>query len=354
MFSRKRGLAVVILAAVFLVPALGVEKIIFRLNWIPGGDHTFYFVAKELGFYQELGLDVEIQRGRGSADTVSAVDVGLADIGLADAGVIAVARSRGAKVKIFAVIYARSPNGIKTTVETGIRTPHDLIGKSVGVPAGDAQRVLWPALAKANGIDPAKVVLVDIAPGAKPSALAAKRVDAVFDWIPGNVEYWAVDLGPDKLVIIPWAEWGVNPYGNSLFTTDRLIAERPDIIQRFLEGTLRAWQWSITNLDKAIEIFVKYNPEVPSIAAKTRFVDDITRLVDSPEVRSLGLGWFSLARMKDTVDLVNLYFDVSRPITVDEVCTLDFLMLTPKFTLPELSHLPTIEQLWQEWRLTKQ
>lgn len=350
---KKSGLVAVVMAVVFGVSAFSLEKIVFRLNWIPGGDHVFYFVAKELGFYTELGLDVEIQRGRGSGDTVSAVDVGIADIGLADAGVIAVARSRGARVKIFAVIYARSPNGIKTIAETGIRTPHDLIGKSVGVPAGDAQRVLWPALAKANGIDPAAVILVDIAPGAKPSALAARRVDAVFDWIPGNVEYWAVGLGPDKLVVIPWAEWGVNPYGNSLFTTERLITERPDIVQRFLEGTLRAWQWSIANLDKAIEIFVKYNPEVPPIAAKTRFVDDITRLVDSPEVRSIGLGWFSMERMKETVDLVNLYFDVPRPITVDEVCSLEFLMSIPKFALPELSHLPTVEQLWQEWRSTQ-
>jgi NitT/TauT family transport system substrate-binding protein len=66
-------------------------------------------------------------------------------------------------------------------MDTGIKGPKDLEGKSVGVPAGDAQRVLWPALARANSVDMDKVRLINIKPGAKAQSLGAKKVDAVFE-----------------------------------------------------------------------------------------------------------------------------------------------------------------------------
>ena len=162
------------------------EKISLKLNWVPGGDHCFYFVAKDKGLYEQQGLEVNIERGQGSGDTVKRVDLGTVDIGLADTGTLVVARSKGAKVKDIAMIYANSPNGIKTRIDTGIKGPKDLEGRMVGVPAGDAQRVLWPALAKANGVNMDKVRLINIKPGAKAQSLAAKQIDAVFDWVVGE------------------------------------------------------------------------------------------------------------------------------------------------------------------------
>jgi len=327
-----------------------LEHITFRLNWIPGGDHIFYYVAKELGFYKEVGLDVTIERGRGSGDTVSVVDIGTADIGLADTGVVIVARSRGARVKVIAMIYSQSPNGIKTRVDTGIRTPKDLEGKVVGVPVGDAQRVLWPALAKANNVNMDAVTLVHVDPGAKAAALAAKRVDAVFDWVVGNLSYWEAGLGKDELVVIPWRDWGVNPYGNAIITSERMIAERPDVLRRFLEATLKAWQWTILNFEEAVAIFTKYNPEVPALGAKERFVVDIRELVDSPEVRLHGLGWIDHDRMVESVMYINEYFELEMPVAAEDVYTLAFL---PYYPLPDYEHLPTLEQIWEEWKATR-
>ncbi len=346
----RRLAGCVVVALLFSAVGLAadsLEQMTFRLNWIPGGDHIFYFVAKELGFYEEVGLDVTIERGRGSGDTVSRVDIGTADIGLSDTGTVVVTRSEGARVQVIAMIYSQSPNGIKTRPDTGIETPMDLEGKVVGVPAGDAQRVLWPALARANNIDMDAVTLVHIDPAAKASALAAQRVDAVFDWIPGNVDYWTAGLGRDELVIIPWAEWGVNPYGNAIIASEGIIAERPDMLSRFLEATMKAWQWSILNLEAAVDIFTAYNPEVPALAAKVRFVNDARFLVDSPEVQRHVLGWIGDERMEETVEYINRYFELAVPIAAEDVYTRDFL---PYYALPSLEHLVTEDVLWEQWR----
>jgi len=322
------------------------EKITLKLNWVPGGDHCYYFVAKEKGFYKEKGLEVNIERGQGSGDTVKRVELGTVDVGLSDTGTLVVARSKGAKVKVIAMIYSNSPNGIKTWKGSGIEKPKDLEGRKVGVPAGDAQRVLWPALATANGIDMNKVALINIQPSAKAQSLSAKRVDAVFDWIVGNLGYWEAGLDKDKLVLIPWSKWGVNPYGNALMASEKIIKERPDMLRRFLDATMQGWKWSIENPEKAAEIFVKSNPEVPPLAAMVRFVDDLQGLVDVPMNQKYKLGWMDDARMEETVNNINKYFTVERPVTAKEMYTVEFL---PDYKMPSINHLPTVDQLYQQW-----
>jgi len=73
------------------------EKITLKLNWVPGGDHCFYYAAIENGFYKAKGLEVIIERGQGSGDTVKRVELNTVDVGLADSGTLAVARSKGAQ-----------------------------------------------------------------------------------------------------------------------------------------------------------------------------------------------------------------------------------------------------------------
>jgi NitT/TauT family transport system substrate-binding protein len=330
--------------------AAGAEKITLKLNWVPGGDHCFYFAAKEKGFYKEKGLDVSIERGQGSGDTVKRVELNTVDVGLADTGTLVVARSKGAKVKVIGMIYSRSPNGIKTWKGSGITKPKDLEGRKVGVPPGDAQRVLWPALAAAHGIDMNKVTLINIQPSAKAQSLAAKQVDAVFDWVVGNQQYWEAGLDKEKLVLIPWAKWGVNPYGNALMASEKTIKERPDMLRRFMDATMQGWKWSIENPEKANEIFIHSNPEVPLLAALVRFANDIQDLVDVPMNQKHRLGWIDKGRMEETVNILNKYFQVERPVTAQEMYTVDFL---PDYKMPSVDRLPTVDQLYKKWQSQK-
>jgi len=330
--------------------AAGAEKITLKLNWVPGGDHCFYFAAKEKGFYKEKGLEVNIERGQGSGDTVKRVELNTVDVGLADTGTLVVARSKGAKVKVIGMIYSKSPNGIKTWKGSGITKPKDLEGRKVGVPPGDAQRVLWPALAAAHGIDMNKVTLINIQPSAKAQSLAAKQVDAVFDWVVGNQQYWEAGLDKDKLVLIPWAKWGVNPYGNALMASEKTIKERPDMLRRFMDASMQGWKWSIENPEKANEIFIKSNPEVPLLAALVRFANDLQDLVDVPMNQKNRLGWIDKGRMEETVNILNKYFQVERPVTAQEMYTVEFL---PDYKMPSVDRLPTVEQLYKKWQSQK-
>jgi NitT/TauT family transport system substrate-binding protein len=354
--SMKRNLCLAVFAFFLgfsLMPssAAGEEKVTLKLNWVPGGDHCFYFVAKEKGFYKEKGLEVNIERGQGSGDTVKRVELNTVDVGLADTGTLVVARSKGAKVKVIGMIYSTSPNGIKTWKGSGITKPKDLEGRKVGVPAGDAQRVLWPALTAANGIDIDKVTLINIQPSAKAQSLAAKQVDAVFDWIVGNQGYWEAGLDKDKLVLIPWAKWGVNPYGNALMASEKTIKERPEMLRKFMDATMQGWKWSIENPEKANEILIKSAPEIPLLAAVGRFANDIQDLVDVPMNQKYRLGWIDKGRMEETVNNINKYFQVERPVTAPEMYTVEFL---PDYKMPPIDRVPNMDQVYKQWESQSQ
>ena len=105
--------------------------------------------------------------------------------------------AQGAKIKVVGVVFDNTPLNIWTRKDTGIAKPKDLEGKTLGAPPGDAQRMLFPAFARLNGVDESKVTWLNIEPAAKFVALSEKRVDAVADYTTG-LPFWEKAIGKDN------------------------------------------------------------------------------------------------------------------------------------------------------------
>ena len=129
------------------------QKITFTLNWVAGGDHAPYFYAQKMGWYKQAGLDVDFETGRGSAASAQKVGAGQSQLGLSDMAGVLLFRGKGADNVGLMNVYANSPQGLYWLKSSGINGLKDLAGKKIGNPAGDGARTMWPALAKANGID---------------------------------------------------------------------------------------------------------------------------------------------------------------------------------------------------------
>src|SRR3954463_11752116 len=92
-------LAATLLIATLLSPARAEDKVSFRLNWYPGGFHAPFYLGLERGYYREQGIDLTINPGRGSANTVQVVAAGTDTFGLADSASVMMLASKGADVK---------------------------------------------------------------------------------------------------------------------------------------------------------------------------------------------------------------------------------------------------------------
>lgn len=308
-----------------------VQKTSLILNWKIVGDHAPYFVALKKGWYAEENLDVNIMLGKGSGFAVQSVDTGKADFGIADTAVSITGRAKGANVKVVSALFAKSPNCVFFWKDSGMRSPKDLVGKKVGTPATDTQRVMFPAFAKIIGIDPADVHFVNIEPAAKTASLATRKVDAIFDLYTGK-PFHEKAIPPDKLGHFLWSDYGFQAYSNSIITTEKMIQENPDLVRRFVKASLRGWQFTLSHPEEAIHILAEYHPiNEADYLANLKLVMDFFR---SDDYRKNGLGHIDPATMAATVELVAKYMGVNVTFSAEDMYT-NALLPKPPIKAPD-------------------
>ena len=215
--SRTRNIAVasslLVLGVLHLPgPAEALDSVSLITDFGYNGRHAYFFVALDKGYYKAAGLDVKILRGQGSVDAIRQVGAGNATFGFADTGSLVLARANDQiPVKLVASVYARPPQAIFCREDSGIRLPKDLEERSIANPAGGSIPDLFPAYAKAAGIDASKVKWVIASSESLPTLLAANRTPCVGQFIVG--------VAPAARLLLPagalrYADSGLNYYGN--------------------------------------------------------------------------------------------------------------------------------------------
>ena len=328
---RRVSLSIALLVAVVLV-ALGLgapsaqpapQKVVFALNWFPVGDHAAYWVALEKGYYRQRGLDVDMQNSKGSGDSIAKVDTGRADVGLADSAVVIASSARGTKVKVVGMVFDKSPLNVWSRKDAPITKPKDLEGKTVAAPPGDGQRQMFPAFARLNGIDPAKVTWVNVEPAAKVPALAEKRVDAVADYTTG-LPFYEKAVGKGNADMLPWADHGFDMYSMSIIASEKTMKERAPMLRAFLEASYLGWRDVMSDPKSALEIFKKRVPEIDLSIIEPNMMMGL-ELMKTDRYAKNGIGWMEEKKMCDSVDLVNTYMGVPTKVECKAVYTNEFL-----------------------------
>jgi NitT/TauT family transport system substrate-binding protein len=158
------GVAASVALALSLGSATAQTKIKFTLDWKFEGPATPYLVALDKGFYKDEGLEVTVDPGNGSVDSVNRVASGTYDMAFADISALVKFRDNktNAAVKAVMMVYDAPPNSIISLKKQGVAKPKDLEGKILGAPATDASFSVWPIFVKANGIDVAKVKVENV------------------------------------------------------------------------------------------------------------------------------------------------------------------------------------------------
>ena len=314
--------ALIVGAGLTAGPAQAETRIDFVLNWIAGGDHAPYYYAAQEGWYEEAGLDVRIEQGKGSTAAVQRTGVGQTQIGLADMGTALVAKGQGADLTAIMNVYANSPYGMYWLKSSGIEDIHDFPGRSIGNPPSDAARAMWPALAKSVGIDPDSVRWVNVQPNAKLAGVKAGSIDITTSFY--NIHHiFERELGED-MGYFAWKEYGINPYGNSLFVHGPFLEENPEAVAAFTEVTQRAFQFCVENPDPCVEALVSANTGLMQDNELENWALVVELMTDETSTTA-GLGFFDDARMQDDYELVETYFEITEPFDVSEIYTNEYL-----------------------------
>ena len=322
---KRQGLILSAAAAGFFAAtpsALAADKVEFILNWVAGGDHAPIYWAKAQGRYAKEGIDLTIEQGKGSTLSSQRVGLGKNQLGIADLGTALVAKGGGADLVAVMNIYANSPYGMYWKKSSGIKTVKDFAGKKIGNPPWDAARKMWPALAKAVGMDPKSVRWVNVDPNAKLPALKSGSIDVTTSFY--NIHFiFQGALGKD-MGFLPWRKHGINPYGNSIIANGKYLKSNRDTVAKFVKVTQKAYAECAAAPDPCIEALVKSNTalKVGSSMKNWKLVEE---LMSDKTSRTVALGYFDPARMKSDYEMVATYFKLKKPFDITQTYSNDFL-----------------------------
>lgn len=329
LIRRLACLAVLAATGFAAGPAAAQQKLDFILNWVPGGDHAPYYYAKKMGWYKEAGIDLNLEPGKGSAVAVQKVAAGANQIGLADMPNALALRGKGAETVGVFNVYANSPQGLYWLKSSGIRSVKDLAGKKIGNPAGDGARTIWPALAKANGIDPASVTWVNIDANSKLAGIKAKSIDATTSFY--NIHHiFQRELG-DDMGFVAWKDAGLNTYGNTVIVNEAFLKANKPVVAAFVKVTQKAFAACVATPRPCVQALVDANGAL-QFDNELQNWSLVEVLMSDKFSKGTALGILDDGRMAADYDIVKTYIGLDKPFDVKTAYTNEFLDRSIKMT----------------------
>ncbi|AKG37159.1 ABC transporter substrate-binding protein [Paenibacillus durus] len=230
------------------------------LDWTPNTNHTGLYVAKELGYYAEEGLDVDIvQPGAAGADTM--VTSGEAAFGVGAQDSLTLARIQGVPLVSIAAIIQHNTSGFAAPVDRGIKSPKDFEGKTYGGWGSPVEEASMKAIMDPVGGDVKKVKQVTI--GEADYFTAVKR-DIDFAWIFYAWTGIEAKLRGEPLDMLYLKDYApqLDYYTPVLTTSEKEIAENPEVVKAFLKATSKGYQYAIDHPKEAADILIKAVPDL--------------------------------------------------------------------------------------------
>ena len=283
--------------------AIAQDKVSLRLNWYLGGLHVPYYYGKDRGFFKDEGIDLTINEGRGSANTVQAVAAGSDTFGMADSSSLISTAVRGAEIKSVMSLLNSTGFSVVSLASSNIKTPKDLIGKRVAVSPGDPLGSLLLAVCKANNVDCSKISMVQVDPAAKVVTVLEKKTDALLGG--ADDQFFLIKQRGVEPAAMRYADWGANIVGMTILAKDETIAKNPDLVRRFVRAAVKSWEEAKKNPGAAVDAALKVKPDLNRQSTLDQMMVDI-ELLDSKNSKGR-IGWGAQEDWDQTIKILKDY-----------------------------------------------
>lgn len=332
-----------VLAAMWVAAASSASQaaqstpIKFVMDWAWEGTQASWAVASESGCYAKAGLNVHTDRGYGSGDSISKVASGVYDIGVADFSSLVNYDSGHADDRLVAVFVISdqaltSAEGLK---KAGIFKPKDLEGKRISAVQPDASHVLFPAFAKANGIDLNSIHWVIVAPNLRETTVYRGQADAAVGHMNSVVTgLHSLGMTDSELTIMPYADYGVRLYGNAIIVKPAWATAHAQAMRSFVKCAIAGIQGTISHPDDSVRLMTKFSSMVDVDKEIDALKFSTTRAVYTDDVKKNGLSDVTPKRLDQALTQISDAMGFKKPAPSD-VWTPDYLpprndrMITP-------------------------
>jgi NitT/TauT family transport system substrate-binding protein len=321
------------LALVLSVVCSGIadaaDAVSFRLDWTLSGYHLPFYWAKEKGYYAAENLDVDIKEGAGSGKTVALISGQQDDLGLADFMFMSVGAAKGMKVK---GIFGEVQDGawaVISSAEAPIKTPQDLIGRSVATTAD--HKSMLDLLLAINKVPADKVKIQVTSAATRNTVFVNGQVDSFISVVIGSPLDLVVRAKQGKgkpVYFMPVADFGITPLGQGVLAHERVIAEKPDMLRRFVRASARALDEIVKPelTEEAVNAAMKLSGarEERRDSVKLQWLETVPRL-RTKNTEGRPYGWMSEKDWAVSVDILLKTGQLEKPIPTNALYTNEFV-----------------------------
>jgi len=252
----QKSLLVSLLFNTILFSNENLKKVKFQLSWFDQFQFAGYYTAKENGYYEQMGLDVEIIPYKMNMNIPSLVSKGQVDFAVGRENIILERANNYENLRLIYATFQSSPLMLLTKNDSNIKTIKDFIGKKIMSTLEDSSEVSIKAMITSENVNLNKLKLIKHTHNI--NDLINNKVDIISAY--SSKTPFDLDKKGIKYRIFNPKDYGFNIYSDFLYTNNELVVEDIQTIEKFKQASIKGWKYAYSDIDKASELILKkYN-----------------------------------------------------------------------------------------------
>jgi NitT/TauT family transport system substrate-binding protein len=333
--TRRNVLATALFAGTLLplaAPSLRAQPALrpvrFCLDWTWQSAHSAWTLAADRGHFAKSGLDVQIDRGFGSGDTLTKLAAGTYDIGFADTNLVLKFNHENPTNQLTSVfvLYDASPNAAIFLKSSGIQKPKDLEGRKISVTEGEGTRLLFPIFASANQLDTSKIELQSVTAQLRDTMVVQRRVDATLGFLTTTaLNMVGAGVPRGDIGWLQYNNWGVALYSSGLVVRKDYAERNPEIVTAFNSATILGLRDMLADPAAAMASLKRRDALVNEAleVSRNELINEVALL--TPHVRANGVSTVDKVRFEKSAAQVAEAFQIPIRPSIDFTYTDRFL-----------------------------
>jgi len=276
-------------------PAAALDKVRYGLSWLPQGEHCGFFQARDTGLYEKAGLDVEIIPGGPGVNMGMMVAGGRVDFGMGSSFTTLNLIKQNVPAVTVAAMFQKNPQTLVAHPDQGIAKLEDLKGKPIMV-ANFSRTEFWQFLKARYGFDDAQLRPYTYNSG----PFLADKNAVQQGYVTEDAFFLGKELGKSPAIFL-LADYGYSAYATTVYALAATVAEKPDLVQRFVDASILGWKACMDGDPSAAKkAIMAANPEHSGELFDFKLAQmKAYGLVTGAEAGTSGIGAMSDARWKD-------------------------------------------------------
>ncbi|WP_428024066.1 ABC transporter substrate-binding protein [Arcobacter sp.] len=287
------------------------KKVTLQLNWLNQFQFAGYYIAKEKGFYKEVGLDVDIKEFKPNIDLIDEIKTQKADFAIGRSSLL-IEKINGEDIIALGAIFQKSPLMLLVKKSSNIRNVKDLKNKKIMITPDAAFSASLLAMLSANGLGKSDFIL-------------QKHSFNINDLINGNTDAMASYMSNEPIIlkdkdikykIFHPKDYGFDFYSDILFTSSKFIKNNPKLTKDFYEASIKGWKYAFENKAETAEIiYKKYNIQNKSYIYLIKEGEILEKLA---QINGEEIGHLDKEKLKNIVNVFKLFGLVKNDINMDD------------------------------------